>query len=47
VCSSDLAGLHGERIPHTFISDPSYDLASRKKHLLIDSHDNNVTNSAG
>jgi hypothetical protein len=34
-CSNSPACLHGERIPHTFISDPSHDLTSRKKHLLI------------
>jgi hypothetical protein len=27
--------LHGRRISHTLISDPSYDLASREKHLPI------------
>jgi hypothetical protein len=33
-CSNAPARRHGERIPHTFISDPSYDLTSRRKHLL-------------
>jgi aryl-alcohol dehydrogenase-like predicted oxidoreductase len=33
--SNSPACLHGERIPHTFSSDPSYDLTSRKKHWPI------------
>jgi hypothetical protein len=36
-CSNAPTCRHGERIPHTFISDPSYDLTSRRKHLPINS----------